>query len=43
MDTTHRHEVEAGKRFEFGKNWQSFLGSMNDQRVAQAERALIST
>lgn len=33
-------EVESGQRFEFGKNWQRFLATMNDQRVAEAKTAL---
>lgn len=28
------------KRFGFGKNWQQFLSSMNDTRIAQAEESL---
>lgn len=33
-------EVAAGRRFEFGKNWQQFLAVLNDQRIAEAERSL---
>lgn len=27
-------------RFEFGNNWRSFLGLLNDQRIAEAQRAI---
>ena len=44
MDTTiaklHEDEVLAGERFEFGKNWTSFLRLLNDERIEQAERSL---
>ena len=33
-------EVKEGKRFEFGKNWKSFLTKLNDERVKQAENSL---
>ena len=32
-------EVKEGKRFEFGKNWKSFLTKLNDERVKQAENS----
>lgn len=35
-----QQEVFAGRRFEFGRNWQRFLRSVNDERVAAAEQAL---
>jgi len=35
-----RDEVKAGQRFEFGKNWESFLGKLNDERINQAESSL---
>ncbi len=35
-------EVASGRRFEFGKNWQRFLGTLNDQRILEAERSLQS-
>src|SRR5688500_2235543 len=40
--TLHRREVEAGKRFDFGKNWQVFLRSVDDGRIAAAEASLLS-
>lgn len=36
----HQREVAAGQRFEFGKNWRKFLASLDDERIAQAERSL---
>ncbi len=33
-------EVAGGQRFEFGKNWQRFLRTLDDQRIAEAERSL---
>jgi SAM-dependent methyltransferase len=32
-------EVQAGKRFQFGKNWESFLSVLDDDRLREAERA----
>ena len=34
------HEVEAGKRFDFGANWTRFLAVIDDDRIAQAESSL---
>jgi 2-polyprenyl-3-methyl-5-hydroxy-6-metoxy-1,4-benzoquinol methylase len=39
-DIAHAHEVSAGERFEFGKNWQRFLSVLNPERIAQAEASL---
>lgn len=36
----HRAEVRQGSRFEFGKNWQRFLTTLTDERIAIAERSL---
>lgn len=36
----HQQEVAQGERFEFGKNWSSFLSVLNDERIAQAENSL---
>ena len=38
--TSHAVEVERGKRFEFGKNWRKFLETLDDDRIAEAERSL---
>jgi 2-polyprenyl-6-hydroxyphenyl methylase/3-demethylubiquinone-9 3-methyltransferase len=39
-DIAHAHEVSAGERFEFGKNWQRFLAVLNPERIARAEASL---
>lgn len=36
----HAGEVTAGERFEFGKNWASFLRVLNDERIAIACQSL---
>ena len=36
----HAREVAEGQRFEFGRNWSRFLGSLNDERIAEAEHSL---
>ena len=33
-------QIAAGERFEFGENWSRFLASLNDERIATAERSL---
>jgi 2-polyprenyl-3-methyl-5-hydroxy-6-metoxy-1,4-benzoquinol methylase len=33
-------EVSKGERFEFGKNWRSFLQVLDDERISEAERSL---
>jgi 2-polyprenyl-6-hydroxyphenyl methylase/3-demethylubiquinone-9 3-methyltransferase len=38
----HRREIAAGTRFGFGANWALFLNTLNDDRIAQAERSLKS-
>lgn len=42
MSAEHVHEVSAGQRFEFGKNWARFLAGLTAARIGQAERALQS-
>jgi SAM-dependent methyltransferase len=37
---THALEVSRGDRFEFGANWARFLESLDDARIAAAERSL---
>lgn len=36
----HKVEVAQGKRFEFGKNWRRFLGTLDDNKINQAEQSL---
>lgn len=33
-------EIERGERFRFGHNWQKFLDTLDDSRIAAAEEAL---
>jgi 2-polyprenyl-3-methyl-5-hydroxy-6-metoxy-1,4-benzoquinol methylase len=36
----HTSEVAAGQRFEFGKNWGSFLRTLDEDRIERAVRSL---
>jgi 2-polyprenyl-3-methyl-5-hydroxy-6-metoxy-1,4-benzoquinol methylase len=40
LTSEHAAEVRAGRRFEFGANWARFLSTLNDERIAEAERSL---
>lgn len=33
-------EISMGKRFSFGKNWERFLNTLNEDRIAKAEASL---
>jgi len=35
-----KNEVLQGKRFEFGKNWKSFLENLNEQQIIECEKSL---
>jgi len=35
-----KEEVKRGQRFEFGKNWQSFLSTLDDERIKSAEDSI---
>ena len=39
-ETQFKGEVEKGQRFEFGKNWRSFLETLDDERIQVAENSL---
>lgn len=39
MTDTYITEVEAGQRFEFGKNWKHYLAEIDDIRIRAAEDA----
>lgn len=39
MISSFEEEVEQGARFPFGRNWKRFLSSLDDQRIADAERS----
>jgi len=40
MGSSFEAEVRRGERFEFGRNWQSFLSVLDDERVEEAKRSL---
>jgi 2-polyprenyl-3-methyl-5-hydroxy-6-metoxy-1,4-benzoquinol methylase len=40
LTAEHAQEVASGERFEFGRNWNRFLQTLNDQRIALAEQSL---
>lgn len=37
---SHADEIARGERFAFGENWALFLKSLDDERIASAERSL---
>lgn len=40
MIKKHSEEVSKGERFKFGANWEAFLGTLNDERIYEAENSL---
>lgn len=36
----YKREIEEGKRFQFGKNWQAFLSVLDEERIVLAETSL---
>ncbi|MDB0048182.1 class I SAM-dependent methyltransferase [Burkholderiaceae bacterium] len=38
----HSDEISAKERFEFGRNWYLFLGSINEERITLAEKSLLT-
>ncbi len=40
MTVAHAHEVDAGERFQFGRNWSEFLKSLNEERIGRAKECL---
>ena len=36
----HAQEVDSGQRFEFGKNWRSFIQSLTDEQIQVAESSI---
>jgi 2-polyprenyl-6-hydroxyphenyl methylase/3-demethylubiquinone-9 3-methyltransferase len=38
--SAHSKDLSRGNRFEFGKNWQRFLKTIDEARIAEAERSL---
>ena len=35
-------EVKDGKRFAFGKNWKAFLATLNEERIKEAEKSILT-
>src|SRR3989337_3230198 len=40
LDINFDQERNSGQRFGFGKNWNSFLKSLNKDRIEQAEQSI---
>lgn len=36
----HSADVQSGRRFEFGKNWEGFLSVLDEERILEAEESL---
>ncbi|NMT65225.1 class I SAM-dependent methyltransferase [Marinobacter orientalis] len=36
----HSEEINSGKRFSFGKNWQNFIKEINEKNISEAEKSL---
>ena len=36
LENSHRTELEAGERFDFGKNWSLFLEVLDENRINEA-------
>jgi len=40
--SSHSEEISAGKRYTFGKNWENFLKTLDEERICNAEKSLCS-
>lgn len=40
MEFTHKEELKAGERFEFGANWSRFLAHLSEEKITAAEVSL---
>src|ERR1700722_16009271 len=40
LTAEHARDIEAGERFEFGRNWSEFLRLLNQDRIDSAEKSL---
>lgn len=38
--STHTQEVDSGQRFEFGKNWRSFIQTLTQEQIQVAESSI---
>lgn len=39
---TFEEEVKNGQRFTFGKNWRAFLNNLNEERIKEAEKSIVT-
>jgi len=39
---TFEQEVKSGERFSFGKNWRSFLSNLNEVRIKESEKSILT-
>lgn len=39
---TFEEEVKNGQRFTFGKNWMAFLAYLNEERIKEAEKSILT-
>ena len=39
---TFEEEVNNGQRFTFGKNWRKFLNNLNEERIKEAEKSIVT-
>lgn len=42
LPENHQQQVAVGDRFKFGENWSRFLQVLDDERIAEAEKSLLS-
>ena len=40
--SSHVQQIQSGQRFEFGENWTRFLKVLDDERIAEAQKSLVS-
>lgn len=40
--STNRQDIQRGDRFEFGRNWASFLKTLTDHKIKVAEHSLVT-
>jgi 2-polyprenyl-3-methyl-5-hydroxy-6-metoxy-1,4-benzoquinol methylase len=40
MSLQHAEEISTGRRFAFGKNWSTFLTTLDDAKIRQAQQSL---
>ena len=43
MDKPEKTKPMESLRFGFGKNWQNFLTTLNNERIKEAEKSLLTS